>query len=213
AVNTTYWVTAGNAVENSCGTKQGLSVKTQFTTGYTLAINDVTVTEGDSGTTNAVFTVTLSPASAQTVTVNYSTADNTATTADNDYVAASGVLTFAPGVTTQPITVTVNGDVKSESTETFRVLLSSPTNATIADGEGIGTILQDVGGLAVPGGPHRIFLPLVIKAAPASTAGAGLPVPPPRRMPPLSAPTPTAVVQPETTGVHRIYLPLIIRQP
>src|SRR6266850_2007293 len=58
----------------------------------TIAINDVTVTEGNSGTTNAIFSVTLSAASSQTITVDFATADGTATTADNDYVAANGMV-------------------------------------------------------------------------------------------------------------------------
>jgi hypothetical protein len=78
-----------------------------------LSINDVAVTEGNSGTTTASFTVSLSAASGQTVTVGYATANGTATTADADYVAASGTLTFTPGVTTRPVNVTVNGDTKS----------------------------------------------------------------------------------------------------
>src|SRR5213083_1633113 len=110
----------------------------------TIAINDVTVTEGNGGTTNAIFSVTLSAASSQTITVTYATADGTATTADNDYVAASGTVTFAPGVTSQPVTVTVNGDTKFEPDETFFVNLSNPTGgATISDGQGQGTILND----------------------------------------------------------------------
>src|SRR5438094_84363 len=110
----------------------------------TIAINDVTVTEGNGGTTNAIFSVTLSAASSQTITVTYATADGTATTADNDYVAASGTVTFAPGVTSQPVTVTVNGDTKFEPNETFFVNLSNPTGgATISDGQGQGTIVND----------------------------------------------------------------------
>src|SRR5436189_918642 len=110
----------------------------------TIAINDVTVTEGNGGTTNAIFSVTLSAASSQTITVTYATADGTATTAENDYVAASGTVTFAPGVTSQPVTVTVNGDTKFESNETFFVNLSNPTGgATISDGQGQGTIVND----------------------------------------------------------------------
>jgi len=62
-----------------------------------LSVDDVIVVEGDSGTTTATFTVSLSAASSGTVTVDYATADGTATTADDDYVAASGTLTFAPG--------------------------------------------------------------------------------------------------------------------
>ncbi len=128
----------------------------------TLSINDVTVTEGDSGTTSAVFTVTLSSASSQTVTVNYATSDGTATTADNDYVATSGALTFSPGVTAQPITVMVTGDLNSEATETFLVNLSNPANAAIGTGQGIGTILQDMGGLSRPA-QNSAYLPLIVK--------------------------------------------------
>ena len=76
----------------------------------TLTINDVSVTEGNSGTTVANFTVSLSPPNAsQTVTVGYATANGTATIADNDYVAASGTLTFAPSAVTKTISVTVRG--------------------------------------------------------------------------------------------------------
>jgi hypothetical protein len=109
----------------------------------TLSINDATVTEGNTGTVNAVFTVTLSAAWNQTVTVRYSTADNTATTAGNDYQPKSGTLTFAPGVTSQTITVLVNGDRVGETDESFFVNLDSPTVASIADGQGVGTILDD----------------------------------------------------------------------
>ncbi|MGI8689632.1 MAG: Calx-beta domain-containing protein [Thermomicrobiales bacterium] len=114
-----------------------------------VTIGNVSQNEGNSGTTPFVFTVTLSAASGQTVTVNYATADGTATTADNDYQAQNGALTFAPGVTTQTITVLINGDTKAEPDETFTVVLSSPANATIAAGGGIGsgTIINDDGGL------------------------------------------------------------------
>ena len=108
-----------------------------------LSISDVTVTEGDSGTTNAVFTVTLTPASSLTVTVNYATADGSATTSDNDYQAISGLLTFAPNETSKPVTVVVNGDVIYEPNETFAVNLSNAVNATIGDNQGIATILND----------------------------------------------------------------------
>src|SRR5262249_12530458 len=109
----------------------------------TLSISDVTVTEGNTGTVNALFTVSLSAIWNQTVTVHSSTADNTATIAGNDYQTKSATLTFNPGVTSQTITVLVNGDRLPEPNETFFVNLSSPTNATIADGQGIGTIIDD----------------------------------------------------------------------
>ena len=107
-----------------------------------LRISDVSASEGDSGTTAFTFTVTLSSASTQTVTVNYGTADNTAT-AGSDYTAATGTLTFAPGVTSQPITVNVFGDTTVENSESFFVNLSAPANAPIADGQGVGTIVND----------------------------------------------------------------------
>ena len=108
----------------------------------TLSINNLSVTEGNAGTTNAVFTVTLSAASTQTVTVNFATANGTAT-AGSDYVATSGTLTFNPGDTTKTITVVINGDTLNETNETFLVNLSNPVNATIADGQGLGTIIND----------------------------------------------------------------------
>ncbi len=108
-----------------------------------LSIDDVAVAEGNAGTTALGFTVSLSAASSQTVTVGYATADGSATTADGDYLAASGTLTFAPGVTTQPVSVTVNGDVKYEANDTLTINLSLPTNATISDSQGLGTITND----------------------------------------------------------------------
>ncbi|MDT5062833.1 MAG: hypothetical protein QOH63_3292 [Acidobacteriota bacterium] len=107
-----------------------------------VSINDVTVTEGNSGTTDAIFTVTLSTVSSSTVTVKYDTADSTAT-AGSDYQSASGTLTFAPGQTSKTITVTVNGDTVVEPDETFFVNLSNPTNATLTDSQGVGTIKND----------------------------------------------------------------------
>jgi Calx-beta domain-containing protein len=109
----------------------------------TLSINDVSVTEHNTGTTTAVFTVTLSPASTQTVTVAFTTANGTATVSDNDYKSIAGTLTFAAGTTTKTISVVVIGDKFNEPNETFFVNLSNPSNAAIADGQGQGTILND----------------------------------------------------------------------
>ncbi|BCU13824.1 beta strand repeat-containing protein [Microcystis aeruginosa] len=113
-----------------------------------IAITDVTITEGNSGTTNAVFTVTLSNAVDTAVTVNYATANGTATTTDNDYTAiATTPLTFNAGETSKTITVAVNGDNQVESNETFFVNLSNlqtnGRNVTLADNQGQGTILND----------------------------------------------------------------------
>ena len=114
---------------------------------FSLSVDNVTVTEGNTGTTNATFTVTLAAASSQMVTVEFSTADGTATVADNDYVAIPAAtpltVTFTPGVTSQMVTVQVVGDATPETFETFLVNLSNPTNAIIANGQGVGTILND----------------------------------------------------------------------
>ena len=114
------------------------------TTPPTLTIGDVSISEGNSGTSVATFTVTLAPVNAsQTVTVNYATADGTATVGGNDYAAASGTLTFPPSTSTRTISVTVNGDSTVEPNETFFVNLSGATNATIGDGQAVGTITSE----------------------------------------------------------------------
>ena len=112
-----------------------------------LAINDVTVTEGDSGTTNATFTVTKTGSTTQTVTVHYATSDATATQ-PADYASTSGDLSFAPADTTKTFTVAVVGDTTEEPTETFTATLSAPTNATLSDATGTGTITNDDGPIA-----------------------------------------------------------------
>lgn len=110
----------------------------------TISINDVTQAEGNSGTTNFGFTVSLSNPTTQTVSVNYATADDTATAASGDYQAISStLLTFNPGETTKTITVLVNGDTVQEQIETFFVNLSGASGATIADAQGLGTIIDD----------------------------------------------------------------------
>ncbi len=108
----------------------------------TLSINDVTVTEGDSGTKLATFAVTMSATSTASVTVNYATANGTAT-AGGDYTATSGLVTFTPGQTSQPVNVTVSGDTVFETNEYFYVNLSTASGATIADAQGVGTITND----------------------------------------------------------------------
>lgn len=115
------------------------------------SINDVTVIEGDTGIVDAIFTVTRSGFTDVTSTVDYITADDTATVTGSDYVAASGELTFDPGMTTQTIAITVNGDTLDEGiSEQFVVNLSNPTNATIQKEQGIGTILDDDGAEGEP---------------------------------------------------------------
>ncbi len=109
-----------------------------------VSVNDVVVNEGDAGLTPATFTVSLSqPAPPAGVTVLASTANGSAT-APSDYLAQTNTpISFAAGQTSAPFAVQVVGDLVNEPDETFLVNLSSPTNATIADGQGVGTIIDD----------------------------------------------------------------------
>ncbi len=121
----------------------GTGTITNDDTAPTVAIGDVSQLEGNSGTTAFVFPVTLSNPTSQTVTVDWATADGTATTANADYASASGTVTFGPGVTAQTVTVDANGDTSPEPDETFAVSLTNPVNASIADSQAVGTILDD----------------------------------------------------------------------
>lgn len=107
-----------------------------------LAIADVALTEGNSGTKSAVFTVKLSAPAKKTVTVNWATANGTALSG-SDYVAASGKLSFSSGQTSKTITVKVKGDATVEPDETFLVKLSTPIGATLARAQATGTIRND----------------------------------------------------------------------
>jgi len=140
--NETFNVNLSSATNATIADSQGVGTISNDDSQPTIAINDVSLTEGNAGTTVATFTVSLSNASSQTITVNYTTADNSAT-AGGDYVAASGTLTFTPGQLTQSIAVTVNGETMFEPNETFNVNLSGATNATIVDNQGVGTITND----------------------------------------------------------------------
>jgi len=108
-----------------------------------ISIDDQSVTEGDAGTSTLTFNVTLSNPSDQTVAVDYTTTDGTATTADGDYDATANSVTFDPGQTTKTVDVTVNADLTHESDETFTVDLSNALNGNVLAGSGTGTILDD----------------------------------------------------------------------
>jgi autotransporter-associated beta strand protein len=108
-----------------------------------VSVGDVTVAEPSSGISYATFPITLSNASALTVTVNFATADGTAV-APGDYAALSGTVTFAPGETSKTVAVAVKADSVSEAAETFGLNLSAPSNAAIADGAGVATVTQPV---------------------------------------------------------------------
>ena len=108
-----------------------------------LSISDAGVTEGDDGeTATLTFTVTLSPAATLPVTVDWETADGTAT-AGTDYTAGSGTLTFEPGDASRTVSVTVTGDDADEPNETLTVTLSNAPGATLVDAAATGTITDD----------------------------------------------------------------------
>ena len=157
--NETFFVNVSNVSGAGVSDAQGQGTIVNDDALPSLSIDDVSVNEGNSGTTTATFTVTLSAASGQTVSVNYASADGTAT-AGSDYVARSGTLTFAPGTTAQGVAITVNGDTALEPNETFSVGLSGASNASIARATGAGTILND--DVVVTVGPASL---------PAATAG------------------------------------------
>jgi probable HAF family extracellular repeat protein len=129
------------------GTTDGRSGYVMIPTGEEIPplvrIGDATVTEGNGGTTAATFTVTLSKPSSQTVTVSYATAADASALAGDDYRAVAGTLTFAPGETVKTVTVLVSGDRRAELNEMFLIDLTGATGAIIADGGGLGTILDD----------------------------------------------------------------------
>jgi hypothetical protein len=107
-----------------------------------LSIGNVTLTEGDQDTQDANFTVRLSEASTQAVTVEFATEDDAAN-AGEDYQAQTGMITFAAGELEKTISVKVKGDRLQELTESFKVNLANANNALISQGVGIGTILDN----------------------------------------------------------------------
>ena len=138
----TFFVNLTGATNASIARARGVATIVNDDPVPSISIHNVAVLEGNGGTRDAVFTVHLSHASGLPVTVNYATADGTAM-AGNDYQPTSGALTFMPGERSKPITVVVNGDTRREPNETFFVNLSDAANATIADGQGRGTIHND----------------------------------------------------------------------
>ncbi len=128
----------GNTSEFSRAIAQSLGV----------AIDDVTQDEGNGLVTGFTFTVSLSQATNQPVSVDFATLDGSAT-AGSDYTAANGTLTFAAGETSQTITVLVTGDTTSEADESFFVALSNASQGFIADNLGVGIIANDDGALSI----------------------------------------------------------------
>jgi probable HAF family extracellular repeat protein len=110
--------------------------------GPTLSINDVAKPEGRNGTSTFTFTVSLSSSLNQPLNVNFTTTNGTASGGE-DYIGRAGTLTFNSGETSKTISITVNGDRKLESDETFTVRLTAPFNVVAQDVLGVGTIQND----------------------------------------------------------------------
>ncbi len=110
-----------------------------------LSIQDVSLAEGDSGTLNAVFTVSLSaPAGAGGVQFDIATADGSATLADNDYQAFSATAQVIPaGATSASFSVAIQGDTQVEPDETFLVNVSNVTGANVVNAQATGTVIND----------------------------------------------------------------------
>ena len=128
----------------------------------TLAVGDVTVVEGNNGgpTVYATITVTRSGDTSGTSTVNWTTVAGSAA-AGSDFIAASGSVTFTAGQTSKTFTVQISSDKKAEPTETFTVVLSGVTGATIADGTGVVTITDNDGAIfAASAGSSTSVAPL-----------------------------------------------------
>ena len=107
-----------------------------------VSVSNAEANEGATGATSTMtFKVTLAPASARTVKMNFGTVNGTAT-AGSDYTAASGALEFAPGESEKTIVVTVLGDDINEENETVLVDVSAVTGAKVADAQGLGTIVD-----------------------------------------------------------------------
>jgi hypothetical protein len=140
-LNETFVVNLSNPVNAALSAGQGQGTINDNDATPSLRINNVSVSEG-TGSTVATFTVTLTGTSDRTITVQYATANNTATAA-LDYTAASGTLTFPPGTPSQPVAVAVLGDVLDEASETYFIDLSGAVNAGIADTRGVGTITDN----------------------------------------------------------------------
>ncbi|MFN9172062.1 MAG: beta strand repeat-containing protein, partial [Dolichospermum sp.] len=169
--------TADTIVESNETVALTLATGTGYTIGTTTAVigtitNDdllpnlnlsanQTIVEGNTNPQNVTYTVTLSNASTQTITVQYATANGTAIAA-SDYTSTSGTLTFNPGVTSQVINIPILNDSLNEANETFTLNLASPINASLGTAKTATTTITDTLSASVtttlPGGVENLTL-------------------------------------------------------
>jgi Calx-beta domain/Matrixin len=139
----------------------------------TISINDLVITEGNAGTTNAVFTLSLNAASGVAVSVSAITAGDTATSGVDFSATGPTTITFNPGITTRTFSVPVIGDLALEANEKFFVNLSAPTNAILGDSQGQAIINNDDSTISVTnnavaegttGAPSKLLFNVVLSA-------------------------------------------------
>ena len=107
-----------------------------------VSVSDATVSEGNSGSVETAFSLSLSRPTSQAVTVSYSTSDDSAV-ASSDYTATTGSLTLPAGTTVHTAQVAIIPDTVKEPAERFHLDVTSTTNADLGDGAGMGTITND----------------------------------------------------------------------
>ena len=140
-----FYVNLAGAANATIATSQGIGTisNDDVAAPLTVGIANASLIEGNSGTVNATFKISLSAAATQNVTVNYTTSNGTAASA-SDYLAASGIVTFLPGETSKTVTIKVIGETLLERAENFFVTLSNPVNAGLGSAiKATGTILND----------------------------------------------------------------------
>jgi hypothetical protein len=141
--NETFNVNVSNVTGAGVGDGQARGTIANDDSPPQLSIANVSVTEGNSGTRLATFTVQLSQAASMPVTYNIATTNGTAI-AGSDYVARSLVAETIPaGSSSRTFAVTINGDMTYESNETFTVNVTNAAGATVSDGQALGTIIDD----------------------------------------------------------------------
>ena len=129
----------------------------------TISIDDPSQNEGNRDTTLISFTVTLSAAPTTAVSVTYTTSAGTASPL-SDYLTRTGTLTFAAGQTTRHVLIPIVGDVTVEPNETLNLTLTLPVGATILDGSGVATIVNDdAPAVASPVNQYRLYSPVTLE--------------------------------------------------
>jgi hypothetical protein len=147
----TFRVTLTNPVDATLDDAEAIGTIDNDDNAPSVSISDVSANEGNTGTTNFVLMVTKTGDTEVDATLNFATADGTTNPATGntacgpgvDYQTQSGTLTFVPADTSEQITIAVCGELVFELDQTFNVNLSTPSHATVGDGLGVGTIVND----------------------------------------------------------------------